>query len=138
MHVLPSRPAPYAPPPHFPQATVVLKNMFDPDEVQGNKGLIKDLHTDVADECRKHGSIGRIKIFAWNPEGVVSVRFMTTEAADACVKALNGRPFGGRRIVAGLWDGFTNFFVEPPKETEEEQAARLEAFAKKLEEGDDD
>lgn len=38
------------------QATVVLKNMFDPTEVQGNKGIIKDLHNDVVEECRKHGT----------------------------------------------------------------------------------
>lgn len=81
------------------------------------------------------GSIGRIKIFAWNPEGVVSVRFMTVEGATACIDALNGRAFGGRRVVAGLWDGVTNFYVDAPKETEEEQAARLEAFARELEEG---
>ena len=66
----------------------------------------------------------------------MSVRFMTVEGATSCIKALNGRMFGGRQIMAGMWDGVTNFYVDPPKETEEEQAARLEAFARELEEGD--
>lgn len=36
------------------QATVVIETC-NPKEVQGDKGIIKDLHNDVVEECRKHG-----------------------------------------------------------------------------------
>ena len=51
---------------------------------------------------------------------------------------MNGRFFGGRQIEADLWDGVSNFYVKPAKESEEEQAARLERFARELEEDQQD
>lgn len=43
---------------------------------------------------------------------------------------MNGRFFGGKRIVAEYYDGYTNYYV---KESEEQQKARAEAWAKWLE-----
>ncbi len=59
-------------------------------------------------------------MFAGNPKGVVSVKFKGEEAAKACVEKMNGRFFGGRQIVAGLWDGFTNYNTQKLEETEEQ------------------
>lgn len=120
-------------------------------------------------------------MYAGNPEGVVSVRFKTEEAAHACIGKMQGRFFGGRQLEANMWDGFTNFFVKArhngnqksplvlsialsslpawagtgesltseglralclfplsraqPQESQEAQEARLERFARELEQG---
>jgi HIV Tat-specific factor 1 len=73
-------------------------------------------------------------VYQYHPEGVVSIKFRTDDAAQACLKLMNGRFFGGRQLTAEMWDGLTNYNVKKPKETAEEQAARLERFAAEIEE----
>jgi len=53
---------------------------------------------------------------------------------------MNGRFFGGRRVEAGLYDGKRRFKKTGSKadETEEEESARLEKYAKWLEAGGDE
>ena len=57
------------------------------------------------------------------------------DVIDACVAAMRGRWFGGKRIDASLWDGVTNYAKAGVRddETEAEQNARLEKFAADLE-----
>ncbi len=74
----------------------------------------------------------QLKVFGGNPAGVVQIKFKTEEAADACVALMEGRWYAGRRLEAGKWDGVTNHNVLV-EETEEEQQARLEAYARELE-----
>ncbi|GFH25447.1 HIV Tat-specific factor 1, partial [Haematococcus lacustris] len=45
---------------------------------------------------------------------------------------MNGRFFDGRRLVAEMWDGITNYASVKMKESAEEQEARLEAFAREV------
>lgn len=47
-------------------------------------------------------------------------------------QALNGRWFGGQRLVAELYDGFSNFAKS--HESHEDQMARLRKFGEALEE----
>lgn len=57
-------------------------------------------------------------------------------ALAQCIQIMNGRFFGGRQVVAALWDGIAQFYVKPAKpdkETEEEQQKRLEKYAAELE-----
>ena len=75
----------------------------------------------------------QVRIFQHHPEGVVSVKFRTPDAAAACIRVMEGRFFGGRRLEAALWDGVANFNVKRAGESAEEQAARLEAYAAALE-----
>ena len=75
----------------------------------------------------------QIRIYQHNPEGAVMVKFVTDDAATKCVDLMNGRYFGGQQVVAQMWDGKTNYFVAPRKETKEEQAARLDQFSKQNE-----
>lgn len=74
-------------------------------------------------------------MFQYHPEGVVSVKFKDEDVAQGCIKLMDGRFFGGRQVSAGLWDGTTNYNVKKPKESIEEQAARLECFAAEIENG---
>lgn len=46
-----------------------------------------------------------------HPDGVASVAFKEPEEADACVLSFNGRWFGGRQLIAHLWDGTTDYQV---------------------------
>lgn len=74
----------------------------------------------------------QVRVFAGNPEGVVSVKFKADDGAQTCLKKMQGRYFGGRQVEASMWDGFTNYNVKV-QETEEQQAARLERFAREIE-----
>ncbi|EFJ47624.1 hypothetical protein VOLCADRAFT_91952 [Volvox carteri f. nagariensis] len=105
------------------KTTAVLSNMFATDDFLENMLLAG---------CTKLGTIEKVRIFKHNPQGIVTVRFRTPEAAHQCVALMNGRYFGGRQLHAFMWDGFTNYNVKP-KETPEEEQARLEAFARELE-----
>ena len=62
----------------------------------------------------------QVRIFAGHPKGVVSVKFKKEDAAKACIEKMNGRFFGGRQVVASLWDGFTNYNTTKLEETEEQ------------------
>lgn len=66
-------------------------------------------------ECAKFGPVEKLKVYAGNPEGVVSVRFKAEEAAHACIEKMRGRFFGGRKVEAHMWDGFTNYYVKVRK-----------------------
>ncbi|PNW70131.1 hypothetical protein CHLRE_17g707050v5 [Chlamydomonas reinhardtii] len=114
------------------RTTTVLMHMFAPDDFLDNMLLTEELEQDVRAECSKLGHIDKVRIFKHNPQGVVTIRFRTPDAAQACVGLMNGRYFGGRKLEAFMWDGFTNYNVKP-KESAEEEQARLEAFAAELE-----
>lgn len=51
----------------------------------------------------------QVRVFPQHPEGVVTVRFKQAEPAEQCVALMDGRFFGGRQLVAHMWDGFTQF-----------------------------
>mmetsp|Transcript_12157 Transcript_12157/g.34211 ORF Transcript_12157/g.34211 Transcript_12157/m.34211 type:complete len:481 (-) Transcript_12157:70-1512(-) len=114
------------------QVTVILKNMFTLEQMKANPMLRAELEEDVAAECSKLGGIERLRVFTGNPEGVISIRYKQEEHAEACVKLMNGRFFGGQQVVAHMYDGHTNYNVKL-QESEEEQAARLEAYTRSLE-----
>jgi len=68
-----------------------------------------------------------------NPEGVISVRFKDELSVIICIKKMNGRYFGGKRIVAEVYDGKTKYKVENPLEDkEEEERKRSERYRKFL------
>ena len=78
----------------------------------------------------------QVRIYSYNPQGAVSVRFKTPEAAGECVTKMKGRFFGGRQLDAFRWDGITNYMVKKPKaQADEEDQARLDAYASSLEQG---
>ncbi|KAF6258235.1 hypothetical protein COO60DRAFT_1701416 [Scenedesmus sp. NREL 46B-D3] len=117
------------------RVTVVLKGMFTLAEAAaGGAAFATELETDVAAECTKLGVVEKVRVFASHPQGIVTVRFKQEEPAQACLSRMNGRFFGGHQIVAHMWDGFTSYHIKvKEQETAEEEAARLEAFARELE-----
>jgi RNA recognition motif-containing protein len=110
---------------------VVLENMFDPVEFEGNPASLQDIKDDVREECEKYGDVRKLMVFDRNPKGVISVGFKDFESADLCIQAMQGRYFGGKVIKAHSWDGETSYHIE---ESEEEKRKRLKDWEKYLEE----
>jgi RNA-binding protein 39 len=100
----PSLPEPIARP-NIPQAmqsrSVLLKNMFDPEE-ETERDWDKDLAEDVKGECEsKYGPVTAIKVEK-ETQGEIYVKFNAIENAKSAIQGLNGRWFGGRQVSAAF------------------------------------
>uniref|UniRef100_A0A7S0RM91 RRM domain-containing protein n=1 Tax=Chlamydomonas leiostraca TaxID=1034604 RepID=A0A7S0RM91_9CHLO len=114
------------------KSTVILRNMFAAGEV-ALQSEAEELEGEISAECAKCGPVDKVRVFKDHPQGVVSVRFTTAEGVAACLARMSGRFFAGRQIAAEMWDGVTNYAAVKVKESEAEQEARLEAYARELE-----
>jgi len=109
---------------HAPRI-VVLKNVFD--RKTADYDIIRE---DMQEGCERCGEVEKITIFEQTPEGVVAVKFATTEACIKCIEIMNGRWYDGRRLTAAFYDGYTDF---RHKETEEERREREKKWQEWLE-----
>ncbi|CAG8591376.1 15638_t:CDS:10 [Dentiscutata erythropus] len=114
---------------------VILKYMFTLEELENDVSLILDLKEDIREECQKLGEVTNVVLYDKEPDGIVSVKFKDPLSAEACVLKMNGRFFAGRKIEAEIFDGKQKYQKTGSKsnETEEEESARLEKYAKWLE-----
>lgn len=79
--------------------SVLLKNMFDPEE-ETERDWDKDLADDVKGECEeKYGKVEAIKVER-ETQGEIYVKFDSVETAKKAVQGLNGRWFGGKQVTA--------------------------------------
>ncbi|KAF9015130.1 hypothetical protein BDQ17DRAFT_1418245 [Cyathus striatus] len=91
--------------PSIPQTmqsrSVLLKNMFDPEE-ETERDWDKDLADDVKGECEsKYGKVLAIKVEK-DTQGEIYVKFDTVDIAKKAIQGLNGRWFGGRQVTASF------------------------------------
>ena len=108
--------------------------MFTLSEIDEDPSVILDLKEDIREECETLGKVTNIVVFDKEEEGVVSLRYVTEEGAQACIKAMNGRFFSGQKIEAEIYDGNTRFRKSGKTDEEEgDEATRLEKFAQWLE-----
>ncbi|EGC32981.1 hypothetical protein DICPUDRAFT_155008 [Dictyostelium purpureum] len=117
--------------------TVIIKNLFSPSEAWEDPNFFNSLQADLEDEthgCAKCGEISSIHIFEYNPDGVVSVKFKEFESAESCVALMDGRFFGGRKLSADFYDGFTNYHVDETDEDKEIRLKKWEEYISKEEE----
>ncbi|GAW14851.1 hypothetical protein ANO14919_042560 [Xylariales sp. No.14919] len=78
---------------------VVLHNMFDPTEEEG-EGWVKELEDDVRQEAEeKYGHVVHISLDP-NSQGDIYLKFDKVQGGENAIKGLNGRYFGGRMISA--------------------------------------
>ncbi|KAG9245683.1 hypothetical protein BJ878DRAFT_500334 [Calycina marina] len=78
---------------------VVLKNMFDPAEEEGDNWE-KELEDDVKAEAEeKYGHVVHIALDS-NSQGDIYLKFDRVQGGENAIKGLNGRYFGGRMISA--------------------------------------
>lgn len=115
---------------------VILKHMFTQEELKADADAKQEITDDIKEECGKLGTVANVTLFDEEADGVVSVRFSTTEAADACVELMNGRHFGGQKVIAEIADGTEKFkksrnTKKVDKDAEEER--RLNEFGEWLE-----
>lgn len=111
--------------------TVIIKNMFSPQEFLREPKLILEYRRDLQDECGDRcGPVKRVDVYDCHPEGVAAIVFQEFAGADQCVQLMNGRFFAGRRLTAHLWDGRAKYKVD---ETEEEAEQRLRQWEEFLE-----
>ncbi|KAK7058994.1 Phosphatidylinositol-3-phosphatase SAC1 [Paramarasmius palmivorus] len=81
--------------------SVLLKNMFDPEE-ETEKDWDKDLADDVKGECEdKYGKVIAIKVEK-ETQGEIYVKFDAVETAKKAIQGLNGRWFGGKQVTASF------------------------------------
>ncbi|KAJ8653673.1 hypothetical protein O0I10_010711 [Lichtheimia ornata] len=117
---------------------VILKNMYTQQELDEDPTLLLELKEDVREECEKLGEVTNVILYDKSPGGVISVRFMEQKSAEACVLLMNNRYFAGRQISAEIYDGKTRYEKSGARTTEEDdenEKARLERYAKWLEQG---
>ncbi|PHH72806.1 hypothetical protein CDD82_5793 [Ophiocordyceps australis] len=96
--------------------TVVLRQMFRIFELEEDPAAILDIKQDIREECSKLGTVTNVVLYDQEPEGIVTVRFHEADAATACIKAMNGRPFDGRVVEASLGTGKERFRRSDNKE----------------------
>jgi RNA-binding protein 39 len=78
---------------------VLLRNMFDPNEEEGEV-WIKELEDDVRAECEeKYGHVVHIALDP-NSQGDIYLKFDRVQGGENAIKGLNGRFFGGKQISA--------------------------------------
>jgi HIV Tat-specific factor 1 len=125
---------------------VVLKHMFTLKELADDPAALLDIKEDIRDECARLGSVTNVVLFDKEEDGVVTVKFATPEAANACVsvreqqffsftilnclmnkpladlmvQAMHGRWFGGQSVIAHIATGAEKFSKTKPKKSWEE------------------
>lgn len=110
--------------------TVILHNMFSPEEMRSDENLRAELEADVEEESVKLGPLESIKVCENHPQGVVLVRFKDKKDAKKCIDLMNGRWFGGRQIHASEDDGSVNHALVRDLSAD---AEHLEKFGAELE-----
>ena len=122
---------------------IVLQGLFHPQDFKENSNFSDELEEDIAMECSKCGNIEKITVFSSNPRGVVIVKFSTSFAAQECIKLMNGRYFGGKKILCFFWDGVTNYSVvvksdQQEDEEDKQEEHRLDEFGDWLEQNQEE
>lgn len=117
---------------------VILKGMFSLDELDSDPSLLLDLKEDVREECERLGEITNVVLYDKEADGIISVRFKEEDHAQDCIKLMDGRYFGGRQIVAELYDGKRRYLkvgknVGNDEDDDQEEEERLEKFGSWLE-----
>jgi HIV Tat-specific factor 1 len=104
---------------------VVLRNLFGAAEAAA-PGFVAELCADVAPELEARcGALAKLTVFPRHAEGVAVAKFRTPGGAAACLTAMHGRFFGGRKLAVSYWDGSEDF---THKEGAQEAASREESF----------
>lgn len=81
-----------------PSLSIMLTNMFDP--ATEKDGFEQDVAEDVRDECAtQYGKVVHVNVEK-ESHGVVYIRFEKVENSMKARHALNGRWFGGKKIIA--------------------------------------
>lgn len=114
---------------------VILKHMFTLAELEDDPAAAMDIREDIREEAEKLGAVANVTLFDQEPQGVITVRFRDSRAAQACVDLMNGRHFDGRTVAASIAEGGERFKKRKEKgdDAEAEEEERMEKFGDWLE-----
>lgn len=76
----------------------VLKNMVSIKDVDD------DLKRDVSDECGQYGQLVSVVIYIDLDDVKIFVEFLDSSSAEKAKDSLDGRFFGGRKVIADIYD----------------------------------
>lgn len=125
---------------------LVLRNMYRPEELhQDPLEFPIQLSDEIREECEQRLGVTDCSVQVIEDraaEGMCTIKFKSEIEAKAASKLMNGRLFAGMRVSALIYDGS---FPLPKKQQrassktadEDEEQARLDAFSKFIENGDD-
>ena len=77
---------------------VILKHMFTLEELKLDPAALLDIKEDIREQAEECGTVTNVVLYDKEPDGVASVRFKESEAAEAFVRITNNRMFDGRRV----------------------------------------
>ncbi|XP_020609509.1 RNA-binding protein 39-like isoform X2 [Orbicella faveolata] len=83
----------------LPTQCIMLLNMFDPTK-EKDPDWDADIRDDVLEECTKYGYVYHIHVDKASNQGAVYVKCSNAEVAASASKALHGRWFAGKQIIA--------------------------------------
>ena len=116
--------------------TTTLTGMFVPEDFNDPQ-FENELEKDIAGGCSECGEIDKITVFSKHPSGVVAIKYYSASSASECVRVMNNRYFGGRRLKCMYWDQVTDYTLIEKSSSgielkEQEEATRMEMFGKWL------
>eukprot|EP00092_Neocalanus_flemingeri_P018482 GFUD01020002.1.p1 GENE.GFUD01020002.1~~GFUD01020002.1.p1 ORF type:complete len:583 (-),score=207.57 GFUD01020002.1:2-1750(-) len=110
------------------EKVVVIKNMFDVEDLDADPGLILDYSSRIRAQSEKFGSVTKVCLYDKHPEGVCQVFFKDPSEADMAVQMLHGRLFGKKVMSVETWDGKSKYKMEESKTEESERLQQWEKF----------
>ncbi len=109
---------------------VVLRGMFAAGDLADDPKFVLELKEEVREEAERLGEVSAVHVLA--DKLLCTIKFRERESAEACLRLMNGRYFGGRRIAAYSYDGSFSLREQSTRAEAEEQE-RLERFGEWLE-----
>ncbi|KAI9098121.1 hypothetical protein DFS34DRAFT_619689 [Phlyctochytrium arcticum] len=86
----------------LPTRNVLLKYMFNLEEMQVEPNWDVELKEDVEAECAKYGRLRHVGIDTESPDGRIFMKYNSIPEAEQAVNGLNGRFFAGNKIEAAF------------------------------------
>ena len=83
--------------------------MFTLQELEEDPAALLEIKEDVREECEKLGEVTNVVLYDLEEDGVISVKFRRPEAAEACIRLMDGRSFAGQVVEARFASGKEKF-----------------------------
>ena len=100
---------------------VILKHMFTLEELDEDPAALLEIKEDIREECAKLGDVTNVVLYDKEASGIVSVKFRKAEAAEACVRLMDGRAFDGRTVEATIATGKEKYKKSSKKDGDDQE-----------------
>ena len=104
---------------------VIIRNIFDLEQLEEDAGAYLEIKEDMRDEAETFGDVTNVTLFDKEEDGIIAVRFKEFESAEKFKDAIHGRHFGGRKLEVSLAEDKPRFKKsargEEPDSDEEER-----------------